>query len=129
MLIAEDEEGESMRKGGRNRKIIEDRVTRHAKVEFPTFDGTRIQEYLFRSERLFELDETPPELKVSIASVYLSSLAIEWRYAFINNRKLRGHVSWEEYAAGMITRFPSNEVIRPIAQLKRLKEEHSSLIM
>lgn len=50
---------------------------------------------------------------------------MEWYYAFINNRKLRGPISWEEYAAGMITRFGSNEVIRPIAQLKRLREEHS----
>lgn len=52
-----------------------DRITRQTKIEFPTFDGNRVQDWLFRSERFFELDGTPAELKVSMASVYRSCLA------------------------------------------------------
>lgn len=53
-----------------------DRVTRQTKIEFPMFDGSRVQDWLFKSEIFFELDETPTELKVSMASVYLAGLAM-----------------------------------------------------
>lgn len=78
-------------------------MTRQTKVEFPSFNGTRIQEWLF-------ISESPPELKVSIAFVNLSGLAMECHYVFINNHKLLGPVSWEEYSAGMMVRFGSNDV-------------------
>lgn len=124
-LMVVDDESESVRKSNSQRGGQEDRVSRQTKVEFPGFDGTWVQEWKFHSERFFELEETPTALKVNIASVYLSGLAVEWHYAFISNRKMPGPVSWEEYSTGMMMRFGSNEVTRPIVQLKRLMEEHS----
>lgn len=65
-----------------------ERVTRQTKVEFPNFDGNRVQEWLFKGERFFELDETPEDMKVSIAFVYLSGLAMEWHYAFVKKQEV-----------------------------------------
>lgn len=50
-----------------------DRLTRQTKIEFLMFDGNRVQDSVFKSERFFELDDTSSALKVSISSVYLSS--------------------------------------------------------
>lgn len=59
-------------------EIVGKRATRQTKVDFPRFDGNRVQEWLFKCEHFFELDDTPTDMKVSIASVYLSGLAMEW---------------------------------------------------
>lgn len=121
-----EDEGEAL-----NKNVVNgvnwsgERVTRQTKVEFPSFDGNRVQEWLFKCERFFELNDTPTKLRVSIALVYLSGLAMEWHYAFVKNRKLLGPISWVEYAEAMTIRFDSVDVIRPMAQLKRLMEEES----
>lgn len=123
----EDWEGEG--KGGSGAKMIRrlemggDRATRQTKLEFPSFDGNMVHEWLFKCDRFFELDDTPDEQKVDIASMYLSGLALEWHYAFVKNMRLQSPVRWEEYVEAMTTRFGPIKMQRPIAQLKRLKEE------
>lgn len=74
-----------------------------------------------KSERFFELDETTPALKVILASVNLTGLAMEWHFTFIKNKKMNGPISWEEYTMGMLKRFDSGDMQRPIAQLKEVK--------
>lgn len=88
-----EDEGGSAGRLVRRGEILGDRVTMQTKVEFPCFDGNRVNEWLFKSERFFELDGTLVELTVSVASVYLSGLAIEWHYAFVKNMKLHGPIS------------------------------------
>lgn len=68
-----------------------DRLTRQTKVDFTVFDGSRVQDWLFKSERFFELDDTPEALKVSIASVYLSSQAMDWpkKFHLLSVRRFR----------------------------------------
>lgn len=97
-----------------------ERVTRQTKVDFPSFDGNRVREWLFKCERFIELDDTPTDMKVTIVSVYLSRFAMECHYTFVNNRMLQGPISWAEYADAVATRFGPIEKRRPIAQLKRL---------
>lgn len=79
------------------------------------FDGSRVHDWVFKSERFFELDETPAELRVSNSSVYLSGLAMDWHYAFIKSRELAGAVSWDEYVGGLLMRFGPSDLQRPIA--------------
>lgn len=109
------EEGESRRLPMRRMDVMEERVTRQTKVDFTSFDGGRVSEWLFKCDCFFELDETPVEMKVSIASVYLYGLAMEWHYAFVKNRTLHGPISWTEYSDAMMTRFGEVEMRRPIA--------------
>lgn len=84
---SQEVEGENteMRRG--RYEHTEERVTRQTKMDFLWFDGTRVHDWIFRSERFFELDGTPPALKVSLASVYLLGLAMEWHYSFIKKGK------------------------------------------
>lgn len=85
------EEGVLVEKSCGNTDYYQDRPTRQTKVEIPVFDGSRVHDWIFKSERLFELDITPMELRVSIAS--LVGLAMDCYHAFIKNRKLMGPVS------------------------------------
>lgn len=103
----------------------QDRPTRQTKIDFPMFDGSRVQDWIFKSERFFELNSTPAKLKVSITSVYLIGLSMDWHYTFIKNRRITCPVSWDEYVMVMSMRFGPNELQRPIAQLKRLREGDS----
>ncbi|KAI4338978.1 hypothetical protein MLD38_023974 [Melastoma candidum] len=103
----------------------DDRTMRQGKIDFPSFDGHNVQEWIFKCERYFELDETPADMRVSVASIHLNGPAIEWHYAFIRNRELKGPISWAEYSGGMLLRFGSNELARPIVMLKELKEGRS----
>lgn len=98
-------------------------MTRLTKVEFPTFEENRMHEWIFKFESFFELDNTPPDLKVSMASVHLTGLAMEWHYVLVKNRRRQGPTSWLEYVDAMVTRFGPMETRRPIAQLKKLREE------
>lgn len=76
----------------------QDRPTRQTNIEFSVFDGSRIYDWVFKSERFFELDSTLAKhcfflISLSIASVYLIGLAMDWHFAFIKNRKIVGLVS------------------------------------
>lgn len=93
-------------------EYYQDRPIRQAKIEFPVFDGSRVQDWIFESERFFELDAPPMELKVSITSVYLVGLAMDWHYSFVKNRKLTRLVSWDEYVVVILMRFVSKPQIR-----------------
>lgn len=72
----EEDEG-SLSRAVRQVDATGDRVTRQTKLDFPGFDGSRVQEWLFKYDRFFQLDGTPAEMKVSIASVYLSGVGME----------------------------------------------------
>lgn len=63
--------------GRKRHDYTEDRMTRHTKVEFSKFDGNKVHDRVFKSERFFELDGNPPTLKVSLTSVHLTGLAME----------------------------------------------------
>lgn len=43
-------------------------ITGVGKVDFPMFDGTRIQAWLFKVQDFFSLDYTPPDVKVEMAA-------------------------------------------------------------
>lgn len=122
--VKNKEEGSMMENFHRSANYYQDMTTRPTKIEFPVFDGR-----IFKSERFFELDSIPAELKVSIASIYLIRLTIDWHYAFVKNRKIAGLVSWEEYVTTMSMRFGPNELKRLIAQLKRFREGVASMSM
>lgn len=72
-----EEEGIATEKSLRNADYYQDWPTRQTNIEFHVFDGSRVQDWVFKSECFFELDATPAEFKVCITSVYLIGLAID----------------------------------------------------
>ena len=47
--------------------------SRLTKIGFPMFDGTALREWIYRCEQFFSIDSTPPELKVRLASLHMTS--------------------------------------------------------
>lgn len=120
-----EKEERSVEKEERSVVGLGERVTKQTEVEFPSFDSNQVHEWLFKCERFFGLDDTSAEMKVRIASVNLSGLAMECHNAFIKTRVLQGPISWLEYADAVLTRFSPMEPEGPITQLKKLREENS----
>lgn len=60
-------------------------------MKFPSFDGNRVQEWLFKCERFFELDDTPAGMRVSTTSVeYADAMVtrfgpVEWFFVYIDS--------------------------------------------
>lgn len=74
-------------------------LTWQATIDFPLFDETNVMEWIFWSERCFELDQTPPEMKVRIASVYMTGLTMKWHHAFIRDKRNNQPIFLEKYVA------------------------------
>lgn len=60
--------------------------TRFTKIDFPVFDGSDFDGWLFRYERFFLVDRTPIDSKVTVASLHFSGKALEWHQSFIKNK-------------------------------------------
>lgn len=73
--------GTVLERAHRGVDYYQDRPTHETKVEFPMLDGSCVHDWIFKSERLIELDATPTELKVSTTSIYIVGLAMDWHYA------------------------------------------------
>lgn len=61
-------------------------TTRLTKIYFPKFDGTLLKEWLSLCKQFFSLDNTPPELKVRLASHHLVGKVLKWHHNFMRTR-------------------------------------------
>lgn len=57
--------------------------TRLAKIDFPRFNGEKLQEWFCMVEQFFSIDNTPEESKVAIASIHFDGLARTWHQALV----------------------------------------------
>ena len=53
-------------------------ATRQAKIDFPQFDGSDLNDWLFRCCQFFEIDGTPTEMKMKWASINLEGHVLSW---------------------------------------------------
>ncbi|MCH80339.1 hypothetical protein A2U01_0001106 [Trifolium medium] len=58
-------------------------ATRISKVEFPSFDGKNVRDWLYKCDQFFLLDETPPTSRVRLASIHLDGLALQWHLNYM----------------------------------------------
>ena len=79
-------------------------ATRTSKIDFPKFDGTLLNEWLYKCEQFFALDQTPPEAKVRLASMHLKERALQWHHAYMKCR-FDQFPSWPQYITDISTRF------------------------
>ena len=54
------------------------RFTGVTKLEFPTFGGNGVREWMFKSEQFFEVHNVPDENKVNLISLHLFDEALMW---------------------------------------------------
>lgn len=96
--------------------------TRMTRLDFPRFKGEKLKEWLGKAEQFFDIDFTPEESKVGIASLHFEDLAATCHQALMQEddgrRLLR---DWRGYTELLQERF--EEVLNdPMAELKELKE-------
>ncbi|KAK4253307.1 hypothetical protein QN277_010630 [Acacia crassicarpa] len=97
--------------------------TQFTKMEFPRYSGDDILTWLLKCERFFELDDTPEESKVKMASLNLDDKTFQWHRAL--ERRLRNRLpSWDEYAVLLQDNFgPAFE--NPMSDLTHLPQTGS----
>ena len=65
------------------------------KLEFPKFNGTDVEEWLFKINQFFMLDKTLEHSKINIVGLHLEGAALHWHKSYL---KIRGRMpSCEEY--------------------------------
>lgn len=97
-------------------------VTRLAKLDFPRFNGERVNEWLFKAEQFFSLDYTPEDLKVKISSIHFEGAAATWHQNLFESEYGDALMhDWLSYKRVLKDRF--EEILDdPIAELKNLHE-------
>lgn len=96
---------------------------RLGKLEFPRFNGECFTQWLYKSERFFEYDETPDDEKLRIVVIHLDGDALEWHRGFLRSRtEEEGPMAWEEYVRAMNARFNQQAYDDPMADLANLTQ-------
>lgn len=97
-------------------------LTRLARIDFPRFDGSKLKEWITKVEQFFDIDKTPEESKVGIASLHFENLASTWHQALMQEDEDRAILrDWRAYKSLLRERF--EEILDdPMAELKELKE-------
>ena len=97
-------------------------ATRQTKVDFPRFNGEDLSGWLYRCHQFFEVDGTPPETMVKLASINVEGRALQWQQNWVKYKKGSGSVSWEEYVLALEERFGDHSKGDPMSELLNLKQ-------
>ena len=72
-------------------------LSRLSQVEFSMFWGEDVQGWIYKCEQFFEVDSIGEDVKVRVASIYLSDEALQWHQSFMKSRIGDGWPLWTEY--------------------------------
>jgi len=100
-------------------------ASRFFKVEFPRFDGVDVKGWIYKCDQFFEIDNTPANVKVKIASIHLGGKALIWHQSFIKSVKNVGNLEWNTYKDAISSRFGENPFNDPLVELMKLKQTSS----
>lgn len=100
--------------------------TRSYQVEFPKFDGVGLRDWLYKCDQFFDVDETPEDLKVKLASCKLEGKALQWHQAYMKGGLTREWPRWSEYVRCLYSRFGSDLFDDPMGDFKDLRQISSA---
>ncbi|CAH2052783.1 unnamed protein product [Thlaspi arvense] len=89
-------------------------------VGFSIFHGSKLRKWIYRCDQFFNLDNTPPEQRVPLASIHLEDEALKWHHNFIS--EIYGLLpSWSEYVVEISSRFSGifNDHMSELVSLKQ----------
>ncbi|KAL9243977.1 hypothetical protein vseg_017802 [Gypsophila vaccaria] len=89
-------------------------------IKFSTFDGSKVEDWLFKYIQFFSVSELDEVAKVIYASMHLESKALAWHQAFVKNRVNIAPLGWTEYEVAVKTRFGDTQG-DPMSELLVLK--------
>lgn len=96
--------------------------TKCSTIEFPHFLGENLRGWIYRCDKFFEVDETPPHAKVKIAFVHLDGRPLQWHQAYMKGRITRDVPMWEEYVRALSARFSNLMYEDAMAELVCLRQ-------
>ncbi|KAK8918580.1 hypothetical protein KSP39_PZI021790 [Platanthera zijinensis] len=99
--------------------------TRFSRLDFPKFTGEAVMEWIYRCEQFFDIDATPEDQKVKVASAHIEGKALYWHQAYMKARITRQWPQWEEYGKAIAGRFGSLLFDDPMSDLKNLRQKGS----
>ncbi|XP_076944279.1 uncharacterized protein LOC143614842 [Bidens hawaiensis] len=96
------------------------------KLDFPQFDGTEVEEWIYKCEHFFAIDETPERLKIQYVVVNLEGKALKWHQSYMKIRQNSGvELTWDEYVRSVTSRFSSVLMEDGMGALKALVQTDS----
>lgn len=90
---------------------------RNLKVEVPRFDGTDVEDWIFKIKEFFELYSTPLNQRIRISSLHMGGAAFKWYQWLVENDI---HYTWPEFVDALLLRFGRTVYDDPKAALKRV---------
>lgn len=96
--------------------------TRFTRMDLPKLTKDDVVGWLSKCESYFDLDKTPEENKVTMASLALDEVGYQWYDGL--KKSSRGPISWQDFADGIRVRF-STTLRRPLEELVQLKQTGS----
>ncbi|KAK8931221.1 hypothetical protein KSP39_PZI016563 [Platanthera zijinensis] len=95
------------------------------RIDFPRFNGDNLLDWIYCCDRYFDVEETPDNLKVRLASIHLDGKALQWHQVYVKNRLTCQPPAWEEYLQALRARFGGHIADEPMAEIKRLRQHGS----
>lgn len=94
--------------------------TRFTKMDLPRFMKEDVVGWLSKCESYFDLDQTPEDHKVTMASLVLDEEGYRW-YDGLKSSSL-DPITWRVFAEGLRVRFQAT-IQRPLEELMQLKQK------
>lgn len=96
--------------------------TRFTKMDLPKFMKEDVVRWLSKCESYFDLDKTPKENKVVMASLMLDEAAYFWYDSL--KKSSTNPITWQVFSEGLRIRFNAT-LQRPLEELVQLKQKGS----
>ena len=78
--------------------------------------------WVYRCGRFFEIDETPMDARVKLASIHLEGRALQWQKLFLKNRGESPLPRWHDYISALTVRIGNRVFEDPISDLMKLRQ-------
>ncbi|KAL6578234.1 hypothetical protein OROMI_010562 [Orobanche minor] len=92
------------------------------KVKLPDFSGFDPQGWLQKANLYFELNRTPPHLRIRLAQLSMVGVASHW-FTIVN--QIYNPLSWEQFQSELLQRFSGLDLHNPYEQLATMKQGDS----
>ncbi|XP_049345420.1 uncharacterized protein LOC125809928 [Solanum verrucosum] len=99
--------------------------TRNYQMDFTKFDGQGLREWIYRCEQFFDVDETPDDSRVKLASCNFEGKALQWHQSYMKHRISREWPRWTEYVGSLFARFGAELFDDPMGDFKDLRQVNS----
>lgn len=73
----------------------------------------------------FDVDETPEDSKVKLASCNFEGKALQWHQSYVKHRLSREWPRWTEYVGSLYARFGAELFDDPMSDFKDLRQVNS----